>query len=105
MICQRCGTELSQFNRTAFCPGCHLTQALDSANLEPAAPSQASLGTPGQRPSRELSTALSRLSLAIDMASVHVANLKAGSSAWKTQRGVLRGLQEARDIIKASGGF
>lgn len=47
---------------------------------------------------------LSALDTAIDMASVRLGRLKEASSAWKTQRGVLRGLQEARELVRANGG-
>jgi hypothetical protein len=51
-----------------------------------------------------LASILVNLEWALDVASIKLGRLKAGSSAWKTQGGIARGLKEARDLVKSEWG-
>lgn len=59
--------------------------------------------TPGPS-SRVLDQVEASLTMTIDLASIKLGRLREGSSAFKTQRGLVRGLQEALDLVRNERG-
>jgi len=69
--------------------------------LEPARPANV---TPARPPAQVLASILVNLEWALDAASLKLNRLKPGSSSYKTQGGLVRGLREALELVKAEGG-
>lgn len=62
-------------------------------------------GEPPRRTDAEILHAIrTNLDWAIDAAALRLNRLKPGSSAWKTQAGLLRGLHEAGNLFKSETG-
>lgn len=103
--CQACGGHIPL--------GPHASNRCESCGLsvmEPARPT----GTPGEPPpvpnepqrdpAQVLATFRVNLDWAIDCASLKLNRLRAGTSAYKTQAGLVRGLQEARGALLSEMG-
>lgn len=96
----------------AFCQECaggYLTKApahKPFAGLsEPERPAPpAPLPTRGRSADQILDALERNLTMALDCASIKLGRLREGSSAYKTQRGVVRGLAEALQALKSEMG-
>lgn len=73
-------------------------------NPEPTNEPQAGVKLPQRDPAAILSTYRTNLEWAIDVASLKLNRLKPGSSAFKTQAGLVRGLQEAKGALDSEMG-
>lgn len=74
------------------------------ATTNPQQPDAAPQGNPTRSPADILGAVKRNLEMALDLASIRLGRLREGTSAWKTQRGLVRGLQEALGALRSEMG-
>lgn len=73
-------------------------------NLEAHMPEMSPFATPARDPAQVLATYRANLLMARDCTALKLASLRSGTSAFKTTGGMLRGFQEALDLLDSEGG-